>query len=172
MAGVFNGHQFAANRSRRAAIPGWTTSVSAPPEAIRIKPDTSASGASRSRRRSVSVDSMTTTAEALNNNSSGSTTTTNNNSNDGITYSSRADDAVYSLDLRRAVLSKHSGWMLSGGGRLDVEETHYAHRALRNLLVCSITLTNTGSVAATVPVRERLSVLNSFSLRHSQYCVS
>lgn len=114
---------------------------------------------------------MTTTAEALHNNSSGSTNI-NNNTNEGRTYASRADDAVYSLDLRRAVLSKHSGWMLSGGGRLDVEEIHYAHRALRNLLVCSITLTNTGSVAATVPVRERLSVLNYFSLHHSLYCVS
>jgi hypothetical protein len=58
--------------------------------------------------------------------------------------------AVYSLDLQRGVLQKKWGWVLRSGGSVLVDETHYAHRQHRNLLVHEINLTNTGTSGATV----------------------
>ncbi len=51
-----------------------------------------------------------------------------------------ADGVEYSLDVRRAVLSKR--WR---AGTVTVEELHYAHRQRRNLLIHSVRLVNNGS---------------------------
>ena len=155
MAGVFNGDQFAKNRSHRAGIPGWVTTVSAPHEAILVS-DTRADGASHAHG---ALADATDSGSARG--GGGDRADANNDkstareggghrrgSDDG------GDDVSYMLDLGRAVLIKRSGWALNGGGRLAIEETHYAHRALRSLLVCTITLTNTGSTDVTVPIRQ------------------
>lgn len=60
-----------------------------------------------------------------------------------------ADDVEYSLDVRRAVLSKR--WR---AGAFSVEELHYAHRQRRNLLIHSARLVNNGTAYLNVTVTQ------------------
>lgn len=59
------------------------------------------------------------------------------------------NDVEYSLDVRRAVLSKR--WHAGG---LSVEEEHYAHRQRRNLLIHTIHLANNGLATLNVSVKQ------------------
>jgi hypothetical protein len=159
---VFNGDQFAKNRSHRAGITGWVTTVSAPPEAILVS----------DARADVAGNAHGALAGAIDSGSARGVGGDRADANNGKSTAREGgghrrgsddggDDVSYLLDLGRAVLIKRSGWALNGGGRLAIEETHYAHRALRSLLVCTITLTNTGSTDVTVPIRQASGVFSA-----------